>query len=140
MFARLLPAILIVVGSLAHADPVEQDPSFVLTVNEPVGGQPAQHKKLTEALRAREAELKPALLARTRAHHASRLKLALKLEVLADGSIKPNVASFSYRDAKGDLKDDSIKATATEVFARTKRLARDLKGTTVEVTVAILQP
>lgn len=138
MFARL-PLALLMVGSIAHAD-VVQDPSFVLTVNEPVGGKPAQHKKLTDAVRAREAELKPALLAKTKAHRASRLKLALKLEVLADGSVKPSVESFSYRDAKGDLKDDSIKTAATEVLAKTKKLARELKGTTVEVTVAILQP
>lgn len=138
MFARL-PLALLMVGSLAHAD-VDQAPSFVLTVNEPVGGKPAQHKKLTDAVRAREAELKPALLAKTKAHHASRLKLALKLEVQADGAVKPSVAAFSYRDASGEIKDDSIKTTATDMFAKTKRLPRDLKGATVEVTVAILQP
>lgn len=138
MFVRLVLAILIV-GSVAQAAP-DQQPSFVLTVNEPVGGKPAQAKTLTDAIRAREAELKPALLAKTKAHPASRLKLGVKLEVLADGGVKPTVSTFSYRDARGDLADDSIKTTTTDMLAKTKKVGRDLKGMTVEVTVAILQP
>lgn len=136
MFVRLLFAAMLV-SRVAHA---EQEPSFVLTIDEPVGGKPAQHKVLTDAVRAREAELKPALLAKTASHHASRLKLVLKLEVAADGSIKPAVEAFNYRDAKGEIKDDSIKVAATESLAKTKKVARELKGTKVSVTVAILQP
>ncbi len=64
MFARLVLAI-VFLGSFAHADAPDQQPTFVLTIKDPVGGKPAQHKKLTDALRARETELKPALLAKT---------------------------------------------------------------------------
>lgn len=136
MFVRLVLSILLV-SSVVHAD---QQASFVLTVNEPVGGKPAQSKAFADAIRAREAELKPALLAKTKAHPVSRLKLGVKLEVLADGGVKPTIATFTYRDASGDIKDDSIKTTTTDLLAKTKKQARGLKGMTVEVTVAILQP
>lgn len=138
MLVRLVLAILLV-GSVAHAAP-DQQPSFVLTVNEPVGGKPAQGKALTDAIRAREAELKPALLAKTKAHPVSRLRLGVSLAVLPDGSIKPTVAAFSYRDASGEIRDDSIKTTITDILGKTKKLAPGLKGMTVEISVAILQP
>lgn len=137
MFVRLLIAALLLVGSSASA---EQEPTFVLTVKPPVGGKPQQHKLLTDTLHAREAALKPALLAKTKAHPASRLNVALHLQVAPKGAIKASSIDVNYRDGKGSITDDTIKTVVEEALKKTKALPKDLIGATVDVTIAILQP
>ncbi len=139
MFVRLVIAISLIVG-LGSTASAEQEPTFVLTVKEPVGGKPPQHKKLTEALQAQESTLKPALLAKTKLRPVSRLAVTAKLEVLADGSVKPSTITVNYRDAAGDITDDSIKTTVGGTFTKMKKLPRDFKGMTVDVSIKILQP
>lgn len=139
MFVRLLIAIALL-GSIARADAPQQDPSFVLAIDPPVGGKADKHKLLTDALRADEAELKPALLAKTKAHPASRLHATLKLQVADKGAIKATAIDVSYRTASGPVKDDTIKLVIEEGLKKTKILPKDLIGATVEVTITILQP
>ncbi len=139
MFVRLLIASLLIVGFGSSAS-AEQEPSFILTVKPPVGAKASLHAQLTDALRAREPVLKPQLLAKTKAHPASRLNLALHLQVASKGVIKASSIEINYRDAKGTITDDSIKAVVEEALGKTKPLPKDLIGATVDVTIAILQP
>lgn len=141
MLVRLLIAFVLLWPSMdARADAPEQEASFVLTVEPPVGGKATLHKTLTEAVQAREAALKPALLAKTKPHPASRLSFHVKLEVQADGSLKAGASKLTFRDAKGDIKDDSIQPVATDTLIHARKVSKQLKGATVEVAVSILQP
>jgi len=139
MFVRLLIALAVLsVSSFARATP-EQEATFVLTVKEPVGGKAALHKGLVSALEKREEILKPKLLEKTKAHHASRLDIKLKLAV-DKGLIKATSIDVNYRDAKGTIADDSIKPVIEDALKKTKSMSKDLNGATVEMTIAILQP
>lgn len=139
MFVRLVIAISLIVGVVSNAS-AEQEATFVLTVKEPVGGKPQQHKKLTEVVQAQEAALKPALLAKTKPRPASRLSVTAKLEVVTDGVVKTTDIKVDYRDGDGDITDPSIKTTVGATLAKIKKLPRDLKGMTVELSIKVLQP
>jgi hypothetical protein len=139
MFVRhlvLMMSLLVFVGT-AHAN---QEPTFLLNVKKPVGGNAKGHKLIQDTLRAREAVLKPALLAKTKSHPSSRLGVVVKIKVAAGGVLAPTSIDINLRNAQGTISDDSIKPIVSDAFTKLRKMPKDSIGATVEMTITILQP
>lgn len=139
MLVRVAIVSLLILFGPAHAQP-EQEVTFVLSVQPPKGGDKKHHAAVKTALAKREADLKKAVLPKTKAHPASRVSVTARFKVQPDGKLAQTELTVNWRNVKGALDEAGMKTVIAGVLGATPAVAKQAAGIEVELTVKVLQP